>query len=140
MKAFKNCEENKEEIKAGALSLIVQHAISIDATRDMILAIIKNINICIICIVTMYFSLNQSLLFDKDIKTGILRILLMIIIDFTLNAIMKANITLYATRSKATMCARIVMYCNLKSLLTAEEFESFESEVSRIALNKTDND
>ena len=140
MQVFKNDIENKEEIKAGALSLITQHAIDINAKKEISLAIIKNINLCVMCVLTVYFLTNPSLLFDNGTKTGILRILLLLFVDFIISCIMRANINIATENSKADMCINIIEYCNLKSLLSADELEDFKYRVSHIALDKSDND
>ena len=137
---FKTNVEKKEQLKEGALSLITQYTIDIDSKRDIILAIMKNINLCILCVLTIYFSTNSDILFSNGIAIGILKVILLIIIDYCLNCIMNANIRAAAVCTKSSMCIRIITYCNLKALLSAEEFENFKTLVTYIVLDKAHDD
>ena len=100
----------------------------------------KNINLCILCVLTIYFSTNSDILFSNGIAIGILKVLLLIIIDYCLNCIMNANIRAAAVCTKSSMCMRIITYCNLKALLSAEEFENFKTLVTYIVLDKAHDD
>ena len=53
---------------------------------------------------------------------------------------MNANIRAAAVCTKSSMCIRIITYCNLKALLSAEEFENFKTLVTYIVLDKAHDD
>lgn len=129
-------EDDKEQIKANALLSIMHHTIDINTKRDISLAIIKNVNLCILCILTIYFSANPAIIFSNGTATGILRILLLLIIDFVLRCMMDANIKVAINNSKSNMCTCIILYYNLESLLSKKELDEFMDLVSHIALDK----